>query len=41
MKSILLIALLALSGCATTPTPKPDDPAVYRPAHRATYPIPQ
>ncbi len=41
MKTLLLIAILALSGCATTPATKPgDDPAVYKPTQRVTYPAP-
>lgn len=40
MKPLLLIAILALAGCATT-RPSADDPAVYRPAHPIHYPAPR
>jgi type IV pilus biogenesis protein CpaD/CtpE len=41
MKLLLAIIALSLAGCATPPAPAGNDPAVYRPAHRVTYPIPQ
>lgn len=40
MKALLLLAILALAGCATAPAPTGPDPAVYRPTQRVTYPAP-